>query len=194
MPRKLLNITGIIFILYLELAGFSGCMKEYSFEGRNSTVLTNDTSVKSRITFPFCLGCRSMNDFISPGWNFKYDTSLLCGAVTGAVITPERNGFTFFGPSACSKDTGLVMTVFLNSDALDRDRSNITTNQVIFQYYDNSTFSDIFNSNRLSVSFTIDTYQHSTRVAKGRFSGIVKTKDSTMAKIMDGKFSIKFKG
>ncbi len=195
MLRKLLRITYIILIHYLGLAGFSGCVKEYSFEGRptNDTVPIYDTTVRSGISFPFCLGCRSMDGFILSGWNFKYDTSLLCGTVTDAVITPERNGFTFFGPSACSTDTGLVMTVFLDSDALDRDKSNITTNHVNFQYYDNSTFSDIFISNRLSVSFTIDTYEHTTGIAKGRFSGNVKTKDSTVAEIIGGKFAIKFK-
>lgn len=193
MLCKLLNTNCIIFILYLGLAAFSGCIKEYSFEGEptNNTIPIDDTTFRPPISFPFCAGCHSQ-DFILTGWNFKYDTSLLCGSVTNAVITPERNGFTFFGPSACSADTGLVMTVFLNSDALNKDKSNITTNNVIFQYYDNTTFLDIFISSRLSVSFTIDTYEHATGIAKGRFTGNVKTKDSTTAAIMDGKFAIKF--
>ncbi len=191
MLYKLLNISCIIFILYIELISFSGCIKEYSYEGEpaNHTIPIDDTGFRSPISFPFCAGCRQ--DFILTGWNFKYDTSLLCGSVTNAVITPERNGFTFFGPSACSADTGLVMTVFLDSDALNKDKSNITTNNVIFQYYDNTTFSDIFISGRFSVSFTIDTYEHATGIVKGRFNGNVKTKDSTAAAIMDGKFAIK---
>ncbi len=152
MLRKLLHITRIIFVFYIELTGFSGCIKEYSFEGGptndtipvQDTIPIQDTTVMPQMSFPFCAGCKSMDDFTLSTWNFKYDTSLLCGTVTNAVITPERNGFTFFGPSVCSADTGLVMTVFLDAKALDRDRSNITTNNVIFQYYDNTTFFDIF--------------------------------------------------
>ena len=194
MLRKLLNIVCIIVIIYLAQAGFSGCIKEYSFEGGPAidTVPIHDTTGMPGLSFPLCEGCRGPDDFVLTGWNFKYDTSLLCGSVTNAVITPERNGFTFFGPSACSTDTGLVMTVFLDSEALDRDKSNITTNNVIFQYYDNTTHLDIFISNRHSVSFTIDTYEHATGIAKGGFSGNVNTKDSTVAAIMEGKFKIKF--
>ena len=200
MLRKLLYIIGVIFILYLQLPGLSGCVKEYSYEGgpTGNTLPVNDTitipdTIRPQISFPFCSGCRGMDDFILSKWSFKHDTSLLCGTVTDAVITPERNGFTFFGPSACSADTGLVMTVFLNADALNRDRSNITTNLVTFQYYDNTTFSDIFNSGLRSVSFTIDNYVHATGIAKGRFTGTVRTKDSTAAAIADGKFEIKFR-
>ena len=201
MPRRLLYISCIIFILYLQLSGFSGCVKEYSYEGGpandplpiNDTISIPDTTVIPLISFPFCAGCSSMDDYILSTWKFKSNGSLLCGTVTNAVITPERNGFTFFGPSACSADTGLVMTVFLNAEALDRDQSNITTNIVTFQYYDNATLSDIFNSGLRTVLFTIDTYVQATGIAKGRFAGNVKTKDSTVAPIMDGKFAIKFK-
>lgn len=194
MLRKLLNIVCIIVIIYLAQAGFSGCIKEYSFEGErpiNNTIPIPGTTVKPRISFPFCAGCRNIDDFILTGWSFKYDTSILCGTVTDAVITPDRNGFTFFGPSACSRDTGLVMTVFLNSGALDSDKFNVTPNRVALEYYDNTTHSDIFVSSRLSVSFTIDTYEHATGMANGRFSGNVRTKDSTVVAIMDGKFKIK---
>src|SRR5687767_3572553 len=105
MVRKLLNSSCIIPILYLAQAGFSGCIKEYSLEGGliNDTIAVPDTTVRPKISFPSCAGCRNMDDFILTGWNFKYDTFLLCGSVTDAVITPERNGFTFFGPSACSR-------------------------------------------------------------------------------------------
>ena len=85
------------------------------------------------------------------------------------------------------------MTVFLDSDTLDTDKFNITSNRVIFQYYDNTSQSDIFISSRLSVSFIIDTYEHATGIANGRFSGNVRTKDNTLAIIKDGEFKIKLR-
>ena len=200
MLSKQLYIICLIFILYLMLPGMYGCVKEYSYEAGpiNNTIPVIDTipiedTIRPLISFPFCAGCSNTGDFILSTWSYKYAGSILCGSVTNAVITPERNGFTFFGPSACSADTGLVMTVFLDAEALDRDQSNITTNLVTFQYYDNTTLSDIFNSGLRSVSFTIDTYIHATGIAKGRFTGNVRTKDSTAVPIIDGKFAIQFK-
>ena len=199
MLRKQLYIICFIFILYLLLPGLYGCVKEYSYEagptGNTLPVIDSipiQDTIRPLISFPFCAGCSNTGDFILSTWSFKYAGSILCGSVTNAVIAPDRNGFTFFGPSACSADTGLVMTVFLDTGPLDRDKSNITTSNVIFQYYDNTTFSDIFNSGRRSISFTIDTYQHSTGIAKGKFTGSVKTKNNGEVSLTDGKFSIKF--
>lgn len=172
-------------------------MKEYSYEGGPAIdtipIPTHDTTMKPGNSFPFCQGCTSINTPMTLFWSFRYDTSLLCGSVTNSVITPERNGFTFFGPSTCSLDTGLVMTVFLDPDALDMDKLNITTNNVALQYYDNTTFSDIFISNRHLISFTIDSYIHNSGITKGTFEGLVKRKDSTLIAITDGKFTIQFK-
>ncbi len=172
-------------------------MKEYSYEGgpHNDTIPIpqNDTIIKPANGFPFCSGCGSPNAPAILSWSFKYDGTLLCGTVTNSVITPERNGFTFFGPSTCSLDTGLVMTVFLDLDTLNGDRLNITTNSVALEYYDNTTLTNIFISNRHSISFTIESYVHATGIAKGSFKGYVKTKDSTQASITAGKFAIQFK-
>ena len=46
-----------------------------------------------------------------------------------------KTDFTFFGPSACSVDTGIVVSVYLPV-ALDRDQFNLTTQQTAFYYYD----------------------------------------------------------
>ena len=199
MLRKVFLTVLTICILYTASRSFSGCAKEYSYEGGPlidipaDTIPVTDTTVTAGMQFPFCPGCKTQND-TSLFWNFKFDTSLLCGNVTNAVITPERDGFTFFGPSTCSIDTGLVMTVFLNSaNALVEDKTNIMTNSVSLQYYDNTTHTDIFISRRPSISFAIDSYNHSSGIAKGKFSGIVKTKDSTPVAIMAGNFAIQFK-
>ncbi|MEO8568023.1 MAG: hypothetical protein ABI419_02765 [Ginsengibacter sp.] len=172
-------------------------MKEYSYEGGplidTIPAPTHDTTVKPGTTFPFCAGCSSVNTSTVLFWSFKYDTSLLCGSITNSVITPARSGFTFFGPSTCSSDTGLVMTVFLDTDSLNRDRLHITSNNASLEYYDNTVSSDIFISNHHSISFTIDSYVHNTGIATGTFNGLVKTKDSSLIVITDGKFTIQFK-
>lgn len=197
MLRKFLHKTFIILIIYIQVAGFYGCMKEYSYEGGPAIdtipLPINDTTVKPVNSFPFCPGCSSVNSSTSLLWSFRYDTSLLCGSITNSVITPERNGFTFFGPSTCSTDTGLVMTVFLDLDTLNSNKSNITTNKVILEYYDNTDTSDILISIRHSILFTINTYDHETGIAKGTFTGVVKTKDSTQTSIMAGSYAIQFK-
>ncbi len=197
MLRKLLYKTFIILIIYLQVSGFYGCMKEYSYEGGPAIdtipILTSDTTLKPANSFPFCPGCSSVNTANALFWSFRYDTSLLCGSITNSVITPERNGFTFFGPSTCSNDTGLIMTVFLNSDSLNMNKLNIATGNVALEYYDNTTLSDIFISNHHLISFTIDSYIHNTGIAKGTFKGYVKTKNNIVAPITDGKFTIQFK-
>jgi hypothetical protein len=196
MLRKLVYSIAIIFALFILFSSLSGCEKEYSYEGGLTTdttsLLGNDTTFKPSTGFPACDGCINSNPsgFF---WNFTYDYSLLCGGVTNAVITPERNGFTFFGPSACSNDTGLIMTVFLDSDSLNRDRNNIRTNHASLEYYDNTTLDDIFVSRRPSILFTIETYRHATGIAKGSFKGNVTLKDGTQKAISAGEFTIQFK-
>lgn len=197
MLRKFLYKSFIILIICLQVAGFYGCMKEYSYEGGPPVdtipIPVHDTTVKPVNIFPFCPGCSSLNTSTALYWSFRYDTSLLCGSVTNSVITPDRDGFTFFGPSTCSLDTGLVMTVFLEHDSLNMDKLNITTTSTALEYYDNTTLSDIFTAKLHLISFTIDSYVHNTGIAKGTFKGYVKTKDNTLAPISDGQFTIQFK-
>ncbi|MDQ6844743.1 MAG: hypothetical protein M3Z92_10380 [Bacteroidota bacterium] len=196
MSRKLIQIAGVVFISFIQFFGLAGCEKEYSYEGGiiadTIPIVRIDTIPKPSTDFPFCPACAAMNPSAVLFWSFKYDTSLLCGTVTNAVITPDRDGFTFFGPSACSSDTGLVMTVFLDMDSLNRDKNNITTNNVALEYYDNTTFNDIFIANRRSLYFIIETYNHSTGIAKGTFNGNVTLKNGTQKAILGGRFVIQF--
>ncbi len=197
MLRKFLYKSFLILVTYLQVAGFYSCSKEYSYEGGlpvdTIPIPINDTIVKPVNNFPFCPGCNSINTSAALFWSFRYDTSLLCGSITNSVITPDRNGFTFFGPSTCSLDTGLIMTVFLDPDSLNMDRLNITTSNASLEYYDNTTLSDMFISNRHLLSFTIESYVHNSGIAKGTFTGMVKNKDSTLTPISNGKFTIQFK-
>ncbi len=193
MLRSLLYSTCLTFILYIQISVFSGCAKEYSYEGGPliDTIPQADTTADP-VHFPSCDRCGGVTT-ADLFWNFRYDGSLLCGSITNAVITPERNGFTFFGPSYCSIDSGLIMTVFLDADSLNADKSNIKTNHASLEYYDNTTLSDVFTSSRPSISFIIDSYTHSTGIAKGTFNGTATLKDGTQLTITAGKFAIQFK-
>ncbi len=197
MLRQLFYIICTFLLLCLQ-AGFSGCIKEYSYEGGPAQDTTygsipSDTVSKPAIKFPVCAECENTSEPLLSTWDFKYDGSFLCGNTTRAIISPEQTGFTFFGPSACSIDTGLVMTVYLSNDTLNGDKSNITSTQVIFEYYDNVTLSDIFMTNKLGTfSLTIDKYEYSTRIVEGRFSGSVPAKNGVEVAINNGRFKIKF--
>ncbi len=177
------------------LKGFCSCKKEYSFEGIpiNSIIPLPDTSIVLADNFPQCLECSATTDLTLETWRFNYKNALLCGKVTGAVITPERNGFTFFGPSTCSGDTGLILTVFLDNIALNRDQAGITTNNVVLEYYDNITPSDVLLSKQHSISLTIENYDHTTGIAKGIFQGSAQTGNNTLMPVLNGKFITKFK-
>ena len=196
---KLLYFGCAFFLLCVQPAGFSGCIKEYSYEGGplQDTVhdpIPFDTLPGQAIIFPVCAQCKEPEDTSASEWSFKYDTSFLCGNITAAIIAPDRNGFTFFGPSYCSTDTGLVMTVYLGAYFLDADKMNITSNKVIFEYYDNVKPSDIFITGELGEFFlTIDTYEYATGIAKGSFNGYVPAKNGTAVQIKNGKFHVKFK-
>jgi hypothetical protein len=129
MIGKLLSFAWLTCILCLQFVTFTGCVKEYSYEGDPTpdTTLPPHT-VKPMINFPACNSCNTVNNFELSTWSLKYQGSILCGSITNAIVATDKTAFTFFGPSACSTDTGLVMTVFLEHDVLDRDKENLTTN------------------------------------------------------------------
>ncbi|MGZ8525815.1 MAG: hypothetical protein ACXWV1_15390 [Chitinophagaceae bacterium] len=55
MLRQLLYIICIIFILYLQLPGLSGCAKEYSYEGRptnNTLPITDSLPIQDTTDMP----------------------------------------------------------------------------------------------------------------------------------------------
>ncbi|MEO7962074.1 MAG: hypothetical protein ABIR19_11035 [Ginsengibacter sp.] len=195
MLRKYVPFLSVV-IVYLIITCTLGCSKEYSFEG--SSVFNNIPRIDSaQLPAPsthllFCDKCQDGNSSDTTYWNFLFEGKRLCGPVTKAIMTPEKNRFTFFGPTLCSVDTGLVMSVFLEDEFLNRDLSNIQSMSVALEYYDNTTLSNILTSVRSGISFNIDTYSASTRTAKGSFSGSVKMKDSSIVSLTSGNFVIKF--
>lgn len=186
------------FLILFALTFHPGCVKEYSFEGADVPDTLSDTShvdtiPASKVFFPPCNLCNP-NEEISLGkWSFRYDTFYLCGNITKAVITPDKTAFTFFGPSACSLDTGIVLTINVG-DTLNRDRTDLRARITIFEYYDNVSQKDIFISDvPRSFSLVIDQYDHQTGIATGRFFGNATAKDHSQAKIYDGNYVIQLK-
>ncbi len=142
-----------------------------------------------------CPACIGEDVQIEDKWSFYIDGSFLCGDIdTAIVITPERNGFTFFGPSSCSSDSGMVFTVFLNGELLNKDIYNFTTQNIAFYYYDNIGQTLAYTSKRsIPFSFTIESYVHQTHVAIGTFSGPVVKPNGVAVTVTSGKFKVKLK-
>ncbi|CAN5339217.1 hypothetical protein BH20BAC1_BH20BAC1_15720 [soil metagenome] len=174
----------------------SGCKKEYSYEG-GALIDTipagpTDTLFIPPLTLPSCNECELNPDTDSTYWNLIFDNKILCGKITRAIGTSDKTGFTFFGPSKCSLDTGLVMSVALRIDTLNKNLSNVISNNVALEYYDNTTQTNFFQSMRQSITFKMKSYDHITGMASGSFSGTVILKDNSIAEVLNGNFVIRF--
>src|SRR6266498_1117185 len=141
MPIRKLYIVCIILALLPLLWTFdSGCAKEYSFEGGDSLVVIDTTTPPPPPPVPIptswtCPACIGQDAQIEAKWSFHNDSNFACGIIDKAVVNQDRTAFTFFGPSACSIDTGMIIDVFLNGTAvLNRDLSNITSRKGSFFY------------------------------------------------------------
>jgi hypothetical protein len=175
------------------------CEKEYSYEGggnipqsqADSTLpITDTSSVKEEelATCSLCGDSAAINEF---SWSFKTGHSLLCGMVDTAIINAERTALTFFGPSTCAEDSGLIFTVYLSPVILNKDIINLDASHAIFYYYD--TFGPYVLTSHYDQPFrlTINSYVHSTGIAIGTFSGIGFRQDGSTISVTEGKFKIK---
>ena len=185
--KRFVNISVLIVLLYQ----YSSCSKEYSYERKPVDPVNSDTTMLST-TIPGCSLCNSVNSTELKRWSFVHKNSLQCGVIDTAIITPNKNAFTFFGPSSCSSDTGLVITAYLDPIKLDKDVFNFTTNHVAYYYYDHIGPTYIFMVRPpLNFSLTIESYIHQTGIIKGRFSGSVFQHDNSLAIVESGKFMLK---
>ena len=186
------------FALLILLLENSGCIKEYSFEGAqhdttpvNIPTDTLDTvKLPSAITFPQCAFCDAFDEILLGHWSFKTGNAYLCGSFSnsGFFSGQSKTSFTFFGPSACSDDTGLVVSVYLPIP-LDQDRNDLTTNRTAFYYYDHNSPNDILASRPSSIfSVTVQSFVSATGIATGTFSGIAFTATGDSMRITDGRF------
>jgi hypothetical protein len=186
------------FAFMILLLQSSGCIKEYSFEGAlNDTTPVNiptdtlDTlMLPPAITFSQCSFCNAADEILLGHWSFKTGNAYLCGSFSnsGFFSGQSKTSFTFFGPSACSDDTGLVVSVYLPIP-LDQDRNDLTTNRTAFYYYDHNSPNDILASRPPSVfSVTVQSFVSATGIAIGTFSGIAFTATGDSMRITDGRF------
>ena len=181
----------------------TGCEKEYSYEGGDTTsIIINDTLATDTITspplaviksFPECALCHASDELTLASWNFTTSNAYVCGiqSNSGFIGGYSKKDFTFFGPSSCSGDTGIVISVYLPV-ALDQDRYNITTTETAFYYYDNNAPKDIFLSQPTAeFSVTIQSFINSTGIVTGTFQGTVFKANGDKAYINDGRFKMK---
>jgi hypothetical protein len=181
-----------IYILYslFFLLSIAGCKKEYSYEGGNVPVI-RDSVINNTPKPHTCSSCIGADNYIEGKWSFYNADAFYCGIIDTAIATPDRNGFTFFGPSSCSLDSGLVLTINIEPNFLTKDLFNVTTIRAGLYYYDNIGLTHPFVTQPgFTFSFIIDSYIHQTKMMTGRFSGTV-FKPNGEATNLFGKYKVK---
>lgn len=187
--QKLLLYSLLMLLLW------QGCAKEYSYEGGTVNIRTDTTTGGggggTGNTDPVCAACVNVTEPLTGEWSFRSGSWKLCGTADSAIALGNRTAFTFYGPSACSADTGMAITIYLN-DTLNRDRTNLLNNRGAFYCYDRVTPSYIFMSPTNGFfSVNITSYVHSTREVTGTFYGNVIRANGNGAGIESGKFKVK---
>ncbi|HJW18445.1 MAG TPA: hypothetical protein VJ499_15055 [Flavisolibacter sp.] len=186
------NTWVLIILPFVAVICITGCQKDYSFEGSPTPI--PDTLPVTSIDFPSCTSCKNDDSLALWSWKFKLDNAFLCGHSDTAIINIERSSFTFFGPSSCSIDSGLVITVYLNPWVLDSDRSNINAGMVAFYYYDHVGNSYILMSQpNTAFTLTIEDYNNQTGITIGKFSGYAYLANGNIATITEGRFKVKLR-
>ena len=172
-----------------------GCSREYSFEGNDTlnrpvplpidTAAVKDTTPTLQIDS--CAGCA--NVFIEGQWFLKLNGTSFCGKIDTAIVSAERNGFTFFGPSTCSPDFGLIITVRLDENKLNQNLQNLQLIKSSIYYYDNIGGIYVVQSEQgKPFSVVISSYDNITKKAEGSFSGTGYTKEGKAIAITDGRW------
>ena len=181
----------------------TSCQKDYSYEGGDTVTVIRNPGIDSLPApspgtmkfLPDCSFCHSTDNLSVGMWSFESGSSYACGGTTNSGFFGgySKMDITFFGPSSCSGDTGLVMSVFLPVP-LDHDRSNITADRAAFYYYDNNAPKDIFDSQaERPFKVTVENFNISTGIAVGTFSGTVFKANGDTAVIKNGRYKILIK-
>ena len=196
--KKLYNGLLLFVLLLICLAS---CEKDYSYEGGNTAILPADSLLDSipfndslnhgLPEFSSCVYCINNNPLKESTWSFKIDTTILCGSVDTAIVLGNRAAFTFFGPTSCVKDSGIIFTIYLSPYQLTRDTTNYAVPKASFYYYHTLAPFILMNGPSEPFQFVISSYVHATRMATGTFSGVAYRQDGRAAVITDGKFNIK---
>lgn len=193
--------SSLLFLLVLILFGFASCEKDYSYEGGITRILPPDSlidsiPVKDSVShilpeFSPCVFCNNSIPLKESAWTFKIDTTILCGSVDTAIVLGSRGTFTFFGPTSCVKDSGIIFTIYLSPYELNRDTTNYAVPKVSFYYYHTLAPFILINQPTGTFHFVIASYVHATHIATGTFSGVAYRPDGRAVTISDGKFNIK---
>lgn len=190
---KIFNTSYTFFIaMVLYAISLTSCAKEYSIEGLATPL--NDTAIIPGIIndIPTCNLCNSSSGIILSTWSFETENATLCGIIDTAIVSPARTAFTFYGPSSCSLDSGMVISVYLSNDTLNKNKQNVILDRNVFYYYDRVTPLDIFVS-RQNIPFTviIENYDHQTKIAIGSFEGTVFKSSGGSTRVTLGKFKVR---
>jgi hypothetical protein len=180
----------------------AGCFKEeYSYEGgtpppMDTTIITDTTvntdTLQNILPVIKCLLCENSEPVQLMQWRFMYSEKPLCGAVTKAVMSPEKNALTFYGPSACSVDTGLIINAFFDV-LLNQNRTGVQASLASFHYYNKNSADDVFRSlPAFPFTLIIDQYTPETKTATGHFSGDAFTPTGQRIYVDSGTFIIHF--
>lgn len=191
--------TVCIFSLFLLTTGIVSCEKDYSYEGGGdgSPVIINpedtahhtDTTVIDPAAVHDCNTCDETHGVLTGTWSFVTGSSFVCGEIdTAFVLNHERTMLTFFGPSFCGADSGLIFTVYLPA-GLDRDRINLQASSTAFYYYRTAHPYILMPDPSNPFHLTFTSYNHSTRIASGIFSGVAIQQDGVKVAVTNGKFS-----
>jgi hypothetical protein len=182
-----------LFTILLWLLISFSCSKEYSFEGGgNPPPADTIPPPPPPPPFPVCPACTNVTEPALDEWSFKSGSWKVCGTADSAIALGNRTAFTFFGPSACSADTGMAITIYLINDTLNHDIHNLSNNRAAFYCYERITPSYIFMSQSGSnFSAAITRYDHAAHTISGTFSGNVMRSNGSGAGVESGKFNVK---
>lgn len=175
----------------------ASCARETSFESgltppRLDTISTGGGGGGPAPQTGTCSTCIGNDIQIENRWSLHAGTQLYCGEIDTVIVLGDRDVFTFFGPSSCSADSGMVATVYLDGLKLDHDIISQTVSRVSFFYYDHVAPSYMLISQpSIPFSLTIDEYNHTTRLMRGTFRGVAFTTSGIGVPIIDGKFEAK---
>lgn len=178
----------ILFVINIVIV--SGCSKEFSCESCDETAVVD--TVVNNIPKPYiCYSCAAADNFAEGKWSMYNGSDFYCGTIDTAIAAIGRNGFTVFGPSSCSIDSGLVLTINTEPALLNQDIFNSTTTRAGMYYYDNIAQTYPFmTQSGLQFTVTIESYIFQTRMLTGTFNGFV-TKPTGGQTNVQGKFKVK---
>ena len=142
-------------------------------------------------SLPGCASCLQPDSINTYTWSFKTGTSQLCGRVDTAIINIDRSSFTFYGPSSCGRDTGLIFTVYMGPVVLNKDTSNLKAFYATFYYYRTGAPYVLLSKTAQSFNFIISGYVHATKMAIGTFSGFGYHQNGRAVEVSSGKFKIR---